>query len=258
MTRAAAKRSVVELRQVWFDYQPRRARQTWTLRDVSFALAPAQIVGLIGPPACGKTALLKLLCGLQTPQKGSVNVLGHDLHTMHESEHYAVRTQVGMVFQNNALFDSLTVEDNIAFPLRMQGLPNAEIKERVAARLNDVGLSHASTRYPNEISGGMKKRVSVGRATIAQPKLCLYDEPTAGLDPVTAAKIYALITRFAAEDGSTALIISNELDTLLPACERVMMLFDGEIVHDGSTKGLSEAAHPAVRQFVVGANEGPL
>jgi phospholipid/cholesterol/gamma-HCH transport system ATP-binding protein len=137
----------------------------------------------------------------------------------------------------------------------MLGEPSGE---RVAERLRDVGLDKAARQFPHELSGGMKKRASLARATITRPPICFYDEPTAGLDPVTAAKIYALIQRFAREDGAAALIISNELDTLLPVCDRVLMLHDGAMIFSGTTAELHAATHPAVRQFVSGANEGPL
>lgn len=226
------------------------------LKGVSLSLHAGEIVGLIGPPASGKSTLLKLLAGLLTPTSGTVAIAGKAMGGLSEAERFGLRRHIGMVFQNNALFDSLTVRENVAFPLRMRG--DADISERVDGRLRDVGLAHAADRYPNEISGGMKKRVSVARATITRPPVCFYDEPTAGLDPVTAAKIYELIRGFAAADGAAALIISNELETLLPACQRVMMLFDGEVVFSGPPSELLVAQHAAVKQFAGGLDEGPL
>lgn len=225
------------------------------LRGLDVQLVAGEIVGLIGPPSSGKTVLLKLLAGLIDPLAGEVRIDGVSFADLGEAERYAVRRKVGMVFQNNALFDFLDIAGNVAFPLRQLG----ELTEpRVSERLHDVGLTHAAAQFPHELSGGMKKRASLARATITRPPICFYDEPTAGLDPVTAARIYALIQRFARQDGAAALIISNELDTLLPVCDRVLMLHEGVMIFSGAPEALVQATHPAVRQFVSGASEGPL
>lgn len=250
--------AALELRGVRFGFSGRPLFDA-----LDFRLQAGEIIGLIGPPESGKSVLLKLISGLLDPQQGDVFVQGTKLGPLSEAQRYAERRHIGMVFQNNALFDSLTVYDNVAFPLRALGrfgqAPDAAtIDARVRARLDEVGLSHALQSYPHELSGGMKKRAGIARATITQPRFCFYDEPTAGLDPVTSAKIYALIRGFTERDGAGALVISNELDTLLPVCNRVVMLFDGKIVYSGAPDGLPQAAHPAVRQFATGASEGPL
>ncbi len=232
-------------------------------RRLDLQLLPGEIVGLIGPPESGKSVLLKLLAGLLDPSAGRVTIDGEAFAASSEAARYPLRRKIGMVFQNNALFDYLTIYDNVAFPLRSlvrTGEPLAEpaIDARVRERLTAVGLAQALQQFPHELSGGMKKRAGIARATVTNPRYCFYDEPTAGLDPVTSAKIYALIRRFAEEDGAGALVISNEIDTLLQACHRVLMLYEGDIVYSGPPAGLSSAAHPAVRQFSSGANEGPL
>lgn len=249
---------VAQMENVTFSYDTQATAESALLRQVSLSLAPGEIVGLIGPPASGKSSILKLLAGLVSANAGTVRVMGEEMGRLNESERFSLRRHIGMVFQNNALFDSMTVTDNVAFPLRMRGVGESEIADAVTARLADVGLQHAAMKFPNQISGGMKKRVSVARATITRPPLCFYDEPTAGLDPVTAAKIYALIRRFAEADGAAALIISNELDTLLPACQRVMMLYQGQVIFSGPPSELPRSSHRAVQQFVGGLDEGPL
>jgi phospholipid/cholesterol/gamma-HCH transport system ATP-binding protein len=226
-------------------------------RGVDLTLRPGEVVGLIGPPESGKSVLLKLLAGLLDPTSGSVSIDGERFQQA-EATRYSLRRRIGMVFQNTALFDSMTLFENVAFPLRGQGLERAEIGARVEERLAAVGLGHAQLLYPHTLSGGMKKRAGIARATITNPRYCFYDEPTAGLDPVTSAKIYALIHRFAKEQRAGALIISNELDTLLAACDRVLMLYNGAIVFSGPPSQILSAMHPAVRQFASGANEGPL
>jgi len=231
--------------------------------ELSMRLRPGEIVGLIGPPESGKSVLLKLLAGLLDPERGTISIDGHDFARLTEAERYPLRRHIGMVFQNNALFDFLNIYDNVAFPLRAlgrmgEGLSVQEIDTRVRDRLDAVGLSHTLGQFPHELSGGMKKRAGIARATVTSPRYCFYDEPTAGLDPVTSAKIYALIRGFAEKDGAGAIVISNEIDTLMQACHRVIMLYEGEIVFSGRPSALATADHAAVRQFATGSNEGPL
>ncbi len=241
--------SIVDAQGISFSYDT-----TLLFAGLDLQVARGEIVGLIGPPQSGKTTLLKVLAGLLDPLAGDLRIDG-ERFAPREAERYAVRRKIGMVFQNNALFDFLSVEDNVAFALRQHGeIPG----DRPRTLLNEVGLGDALGRFPSELSGGMKKRASLARATITRPPICFYDEPTAGLDPVTSAKIYALIQRFAKRDGAAALVISNELDTLLPACDRLLMLYQGAIIYSGSPRDVAEATHPAVRQFTSGSNEGPL
>jgi phospholipid/cholesterol/gamma-HCH transport system ATP-binding protein len=228
---------------------------------LDLAIAPGEVVGIIGPPESGKSVLLKLLSGLLDPIAGEVCVDGVSFKGLSEAQRYPVRRNIGMLFQNTALFDSLTIYDNVAFPLRAlvrMGETITNIDERVQAALSAVGLSASAQNFPHELSGGMKKRAGVARATVTKPRYCFYDEPTAGLDPVTSAKIYALIRDATQRDGAGVLVISNELDTLLPACHRVLMLYEGAVVFSGRPSELEGASHPAVRQFATGANEGPL
>ncbi len=164
------------------------------LDDVSFVIEEGTNLGLIGPGGAGKTLIMKIICGLVDPDDGRVLIDGVDPHTLSPTELADLRFRIGMLFQNYALFDFLNVSDNIAFPLRQEGkLAEDVIAERVTSMLSKIGLPTIGHQYSNELSGGMKKRVSFARAVIRQPPIIFYDDPTAGLDPVTSSKILSLI-----------------------------------------------------------------
>ena len=169
-----------------------------------------------------------------------------------------MRRKIGMLFQNYALFD-MSVFDNIAFPLRrLFDLPDDEIAERVAERLARVALPGTEQRIPASMSGGQKKRIGVARATVARPPIVLYDEPTAGLDPVTSQKIYDLIRDEQREQGTTCMVISSDVNGVLTIADRVGMLHEGALIFDGTVDEARASTIPAVRQFVHGLTEGPL
>jgi phospholipid/cholesterol/gamma-HCH transport system ATP-binding protein len=169
---------------------------------------------------------------------------------------------VGMLFQNNALFDFMTVGDNVAFPLvRQAQLSGDEIRARVAERLRAVGLAGSEAKYPNELSGGMKKRAALARAVIARPPVCIFDEPTAGLDPVTTSKIYDLLRAERDASGATVVVISSDVDALQKFAPRLGMLHDGTLRYDGDARAIADSDDALVRQFVRGAIDfdgGPL
>lgn len=215
--------------------------------------------GLIGPGASGKTVLLKLMCGLLRPDGGGITVDGKDLATLDEDALADVRTRFGMLFQNYALFDFMTVAENVAFPLvRRGGLPEDEIERRVRERLRAVGLAGSEHKYPSELSGGMKKRVGIARATVARADVVIYDEPTAGLDPVTTSKIYDLLRAEHAECKNTVIAVSSDVAALMTFVDRIAMLYRGRLVFEGPVDAIEDADHPVVRQFVRGELEGPL
>jgi len=215
--------------------------------------------GLIGPGASGKTVLLKLMCGLLKPDRGHINVAGVELGTQREDALMALRMRIGMLFQNYSLFDFMTVGENVAFPLvRRGGLAEADINERVARRLRAVGLAGSEHKYPSELSGGMKKRVGIARASIAQPDIVIYDEPTAGLDPVTTSKILDLLRAEQDETGCTMVAVSSDVDALRGFAGRLAMLYKGRLLYDGEAREIVACPDPAVRQFITGASEGPL
>jgi len=215
--------------------------------------------GLIGPAASGKTVLLKLMAGLYRPDEGSIVVDGRDITVMDEDTLAGLRMRVGMLFQNYALFDFMTVAENVAFPLvRRGGVDASEIETRVVERLRAVGLAGSEAKLPSELSGGMKKRVGIARATIARPEVVIYDEPTAGLDPVTTSKIYDLLRADHAETGGTVVAVSSDVQALRGFVDHIAMLHQGRLLYHGPTEGVADAEDPAVRQFVRGELEGPL
>jgi phospholipid/cholesterol/gamma-HCH transport system ATP-binding protein len=229
------------------------------LRGVNLEIPRGCLYGLIGPGASGKSVLLKLITGLLQPDEGKLLVDGRDVHAMSDLDLQQFRLRFGMLFQNNALFDYLTVGENIAFPLRrLFDLSDEEIAERVAERLDVVSLPGFEDRLPAGLSGGQKKRVGVARATITRAEIVLYDEPAAGLDPVTSQRIFELLRDEQRAAGATVVMVSSDLDRLLTVTDRIGMLYRGRLVFDGTTEEAKASEDPLVRQFVHGLTEGPL
>ncbi len=228
------------------------------LRGVHLDIPSGCLYGLIGPGASGKSVLLKCLAGLLRPTSGEVRVLGQDVPRLDELGLAALRQRMGMLFQNNALFDFMTVAENIGFPLRQRGVPPRQIDERVRERLARVGLSGFEARLPARLSGGQKKRVGVARATVAQAEVVLYDEPAAGLDPVTSQRIFDLLRAEQRAAGATVVMVSSDLDRLLPVTDRIGVLLDGKLAFDGPVSAAQVCDNEAVRQFVTGSPDGPL
>ncbi len=229
------------------------------LRGVRLTVPKGCLYGLIGPGASGKSVLLKMITGLMRPDEGRVLVDGRDVHRMSDLDLQEFRLRFGMLFQNNALFDYLTVGENIAFPLRrLFNLPEHEIEARIAERLRVVSLPGFEGRMPSGLSGGQKKRVGVARATISQAEIVLYDEPAAGLDPVTSQRIFELLRNEQRAAGATVIMVSSDLDRLLTVTDRVGMLYKGRLIFDGTTEEAKGSRDPYVRQFVHGLTEGPL
>ncbi|MAQ15887.1 MAG: ABC transporter ATP-binding protein [Sandaracinus sp.] len=231
---------------------------TPVLQGVSLTVPAQCIYALIGPGAAGKSVLLKVVAGLLRPERGKVFVNDAELTSMRELELAEARKSIGMLFQNYALFDK-NVYENIAFPLRrLYDLPEEEIRERVAERLARVALPGTEERIPQSMSGGQKKRIGVARATIAKPEVILYDEPTAGLDPVTSQKIYDLVQEEQRATKATVMVISSDVSGVLTIADRVGMLHQGRLVFDGTAEEAKTSTIPEVNQFVHGLTEGPL
>jgi phospholipid/cholesterol/gamma-HCH transport system ATP-binding protein len=229
------------------------------LQGVDLVVPEGCLYGLIGPGASGKSVLLKMLTGLMRPDHGRVMVDGLDVHKLTELELQKFRLKFGMLFQNNALFDYMTVGENIAFPLRrLFDLSEDEITSRIAERLRCVSLPGYEERMPSGLSGGQKKRVGVARATVSQAEIVLYDEPAAGLDPVTSQKIFELLRVEQRAANATVVMVSSDLDRLLTVTDRVGMLYRGRLIFDGTTEEAKTSADPYVRQFVHGLVDGPL
>lgn len=228
------------------------------LDGVTLEVAAGSRLGLIGPAASGKTVLTKLCCGLERADTGAVAIEGTDITRASETQLLPVRARIGMLFQNYALFDFMTVGENVAFPLARLGVAPEEIAPRVADRLRAVGLAGSEAKLPSELSGGMKKRVGIARATIARPDLVIYDEPTAGLDPVTTSKIYDLLAADQQAIGGTVIAISSDVAGLCQFVDEIAFLYRGKIHYRGPARTIADAPDPIVRQFVRGDTEGPL
>lgn len=229
------------------------------LRGVNLEVPEGCLYGLIGPGASGKSLVLKVLAGLVSPDAGRVVIDGQDVLALSGVELSQFRARIGMLFQNNALFDFMTVADNVAFPLRrLENPPDEEVERRVRERLDRVGLSGFEQRAVSGLSGGQKKRVGVARATITRTKIVFYDEPAAGLDPVTSQKIFDLLRAEQKETGATCLMVSSDLRRLLTVTDRVGMMYRGRLIFDGTTEQAFRAEDPVVHQFVHGLADGPL
>lgn len=232
------------------------------LRDVSLSLERGETVAVIGESGCGKTVLLKAIIGLLRPTCGSVYFDGQDLTRMNERELTRQRVRFGFLFQQAALFDSMTVAQNVAFPLRQHTRQSIEeIRQIVVARLAEVGLSESVlARKPAELSGGMRKRVGLARALVMEPELMLYDEPTTGLDPIMGDVINELIISTRRQHPVTSIIVTHDMRTAHKAADRVVMLYpigrlrpgEPQILYDGPPDRIEQSADSRVRQFVRG------
>ena len=235
-----------------FDGQP-------VLTGVSLSIAKGEIFAIIGKSGGGKTVLLKHLVGLLKPDSGRVVVDGVDIGHLGRRQLNRIRERFGMVFQGGALFDSLTVFDNVAFPLREKiPLSEAAIAEKVAGMLKQVGLSDMGHKYPAELSGGMRKRVALARALIMEPEILLLDEPTTGLDPIRMSAIHSLILDLHRRFGFTCVMVSHEIPEIFNVATKVAMLHQGVVVEVGTPEGIQASSDPVVRQFLMGSIEGPI
>ena len=207
---------------------------------------------LIGFSGSGKSVLLKHVVGLLAPDAGAVSVDGQEVSELDWEGLAALRSRVGYVFQFSALFDSMTIGDNLRLGLARRGLAEDEIRERVAQSLRLVGLAGTEDRYPAELSGGMRKRVGVARAIALRPRYILYDEPTTGLDPVTSAVIDQLMIRVREELGTTAIVVTHDMRSAYTVGDRIAMLYEGRIRQVGTVREIQETGDPVVRQFIEG------
>jgi len=230
------------------------------LDGVSAEVAPGEIFGVMGMSGVGKSTLLRLIIGLIRPQSGEIWVLGQPVHALGERELNQVRRRMGLCFQGAALFDSMTVAENVAFGLvqSSRGLSAQEIQRRVEAQLDLVGMEGTGEMKPSQLSGGMRKRVGVARAMIMEPEVMLYDEPTSGLDPIMSGVIVELIAKLRQQFGVTSLVVTHEVDQLLGLADRVLMLYQGRVVTEDTPANIRCCAEPLVRQFVEGSPIGPI
>lgn len=229
------------------------------LDGLDLDIPEGKITAIIGPSGEGKSVLLKHLIGLLHPDSGQVQVDGESMVGVRRSQLNRIREKFGMLFQNVALFDSMTVYENVAFPLQEKTkLSKNEIRHLVLDALEDVGLKNIENKYPDELSGGMKKRVGLARAVVLNPKIILFDEPTTGLDPIIKRAIHQLIKDTHAKFGYTAVIVSHEIPEIFDVAQNVAMLYRGKILQQGSPDEINNSDHPAVRQFISGSLDGPI
>lgn len=240
------------------DLHKRFGRQE-VLRGVNLELETGKITTIIGGSGCGKTVLLKHLNALLLPDRGSIWVDGEDITKLGQAALNRVRQKFGVLFQGAALLDSMTIFDNVAFPLREKTrLKEPEVRKKVEESLNQVGLSGMGYKYPAEVSGGMKKRAGLARALVMEPEIMLFDEPTTGLDPLLGKSIHELIRRMHQNFKFTGVIVSHDIPEVFKISDRVAMLANGVIAEIAATEEFIESANPVVRQFIRGETEGPL
>ncbi len=229
------------------------------LKGVHLDVARGEIMIIIGQSGGGKTVLLKHLLGLLRADAGRIVVDGVDITELRGEALDAILRRYGVVFQGGALFDSMTVFDNVAFPLQERtSLGRGEIADRVHAKLEQVGLAAMGGKNPAEISGGMRKRVAIARALVTEPEIVFFDEPTTGLDPVLVNTIHGLIVDLHAKFNFTAVMVSHEIPEIFQIAQKVAMLYDGRIVEAGPADVIQNSSNPVIQQFIRGDPEGPI
>ncbi|BDV43963.1 ABC transporter ATP-binding protein [Geotalea uraniireducens] len=229
------------------------------LNKLNLEIPAGKITAIIGPSGEGKSVLLKHMIGLMKPDSGTVFVEGEDITVMRRHVLNRVREKFGMLFQNAALFDSMTVFENVAFPLEEKtSLSRLEIRDKVHEALEHVGLKGVDRKYPDELSGGMKKRVGLARALLLNPRIILFDEPTTGLDPIICRAIHQLIKDTHTRFGFTAVIVSHEIPEIFDISDNVAMLYRGRIIEMGTPEAIQRSEQPVVKQFISGSLEGPI
>jgi phospholipid/cholesterol/gamma-HCH transport system ATP-binding protein len=221
------------------------------LIDFNLDVTRGERVVVLGKSGSGKSVLIKCIIGLMQPDRGTIRVLDKDIIGLHEAELDQIRAKVGFLFQSNALYDSMTVRENLEFPLRRHWikLTAPEVDAMVRTSLEEVGLGHTIDMMPAELSGGMRKRIALARTLILQPEIILYDEPTTGLDPVTGKEIIRLMNTIHAKSNTTSIIISHDMNCVRMAGSRIVVLVDGCCYATGTFADLQKMTDPKVKQF---------
>lgn len=229
------------------------------LKGMTLTIADKEVIAIIGKSGCGKSVFVKHLIGLLKPDRGKILINGIDITEVSTKEIDKVRENLGVVFQGGALFDSLSVFDNVAFPLKEKKKLGADaIRQKVMTSIEDVGLKGAEDKFPSEISGGMRKRVAVARALVTEPDIILFDEPSTGLDPILLHAVHSLIKNTHKKYGFTGIVISHEIPEIFDVADRIAMMHNGVIVEVGSPDEMRNSTNPYVRQFITGSLEGPI
>jgi len=244
--------AVIELRNVSMHFGDNKV-----LNKINLQIHSGEIFVLIGPSGQGKSVLLKVMAGLLPPTSGELLINGENFFTVDAVKRDLMRRKMGMLFQKNALFDSLTAAENVSFPLIEAGqdivkAADLDLQVQVTHYLEAVGLSHAADRYPDEISGGMQKRLGIARAIALKPEIIFYDDPTAGLDPITSRKIVDLILRISREQRSTAVAVTNDMNRAYQMASRIGMVVGGELIVAGTPTETRAHKDPRVSRFIRG------
>ncbi|HKR64344.1 MAG TPA: ABC transporter ATP-binding protein [Thermoanaerobaculia bacterium] len=245
---------IIELQNVYKSFGERPV-----LRDMSIDVERGESLVIVGGSGTGKSVTLKHIIGLLRPDRGRVIIDGTDITSMNDVELNRFRRHFGMAFQEGALFDSMSVFDNIAFPLRRHTkMSEQEIRTRVEECLEDVHLHGVEKKRPSELSGGMRRRVGFARAISLKPDILLFDEPTTGLDPVISDVIAELIVEMDQKLGTTTVTITHDMKVAFKIADRVAMLYQGQIIEEGTPEEFQASTNPIVRQFIEGRADGPL
>jgi len=229
------------------------------MQNLSLDVVEGAITCIIGLSGAGKSTILRLLNGLKKPDTGHVIVRDNDITNMKERDLIDLRRTIGFAFQFSALFDSLTIGENVALPLREHTkMSDTEIRKLVTETLESVGLAHVEERFPSELSGGMVKRAGFARAVVTNPQAVLYDEPTTGLDPIITHVLTDTIVRLREKLNGTAVVVSHDLDSIYLMADYIAMLFEGAIVAYGTVDEIKRSPNPIVQQFLQGSEVGPI
>jgi phospholipid/cholesterol/gamma-HCH transport system ATP-binding protein len=247
--------AAIRYEDVWKAFGPQQV-----LKGLNLIVPRGRVTFIIGRSGTGKSVTLKHVMGLLRPDRGRIFIGEDEITSLSDSQLRKVRERFGIVFQHAALFDSMTVFENVEFPLvEHERMTRAERAEKVGHLLGLVGLSDAGKKLPGALSGGMRKRVGLARALVRDPEFLLYDEPTTGLDPVLASAMDALIQKTQRDDPAlTSLVISHDMNAVFRIADKVAFLVDGSIRHEGDTETFRQIEDPLVRQFVTGSLEGPM
>ncbi len=229
------------------------------LSGITMKVEPGEILMVVGTSGVGKSVTIKHIIGLLSPTSGEIRVDGTRVNDLSEKEFFRIRRQVAMVFQASSLFDSLTILQNVMLPLRkVSRFSEKKARQRALVLLAEVGMEDWAGAMPSEIGDGMKKRVAIARALTLDPKYVLFDEPTTGLDPVSARRVDSLIGRLAAEHGVGCIVVSHDLESIFSIGQRIAMVYQGRIYKDGPASGFRDSPDPILRQFFSGSSTGPM
>lgn len=229
------------------------------LNGLNLMVRKGETKAIIGRSGVGKSVLLKSIMGLIEPDKGSIKVFGKELTTMNERDYNSVRMRIGLVFQGGALFDSMTVGENVAFVLdEFKHMSGSEKQRRVREALDMVGLDEIEDMMPANLSGGMRKRVGLARVVCMRPEIILYDEPTSEVDPITATTLNQLIIKMRDTLGVTSLVVTHDMSSAFQIADSIAMFYHGQVIADCRPENIRDSKHPVVKQFITGNARGPI